>query len=52
MIMDKWLSEGYVEMHGKQRENRLVRQGPTHHQGSRSLPAYKQALVSDFFHLF
>jgi len=52
MIVDKWLSQDFVDTHERQREQRLMRQGPTHHQGSRSLPGYKQAYVSDFFHLF
>ncbi|XP_066340381.1 uncharacterized protein [Miscanthus floridulus] len=43
MIVDKWLSQDFVDMHERQREQRLMRQGPTHHQGSRSLPGYKQA---------
>jgi hypothetical protein len=48
MIVDRWFTEGYIQDHEVGRERRLAAIGPTHHQGSRSLGAYKQAWVREF----
>jgi len=51
MIVDKWFTEEYLQMHSDARARRLMMQGPAHHQGSRSLSAYKQAWVHEFIYL-
>ena len=51
MIVDKWFTEEYLQMHSDARDRRLMMQGPAHHQGSRSLSAYKQAWVHEFIYL-
>ena len=48
MIVDRWFTEGYIQDHEAGRERRMAATGPTHHQGSRNLGAYKQAWVRDF----
>ena len=48
MIVDRWFTEGYIQEHEAHRERALQATGPTHHQGSRSLDAYKQAWVREF----
>ena len=48
MIVDKWFTEDYMQEHEACRERALQATGPTHHQGSRSLAAYKQAWVHKF----
>ena len=48
MIVDRWFTEGYIQDHEAGRERRMAATGPTHHQGSHSLGAYKQAWVREF----
>jgi hypothetical protein len=52
MIMDKWFMEEYLESHNAAQDWRLSMQGPTHHQGSHGIAAYKKAWVHDFIYLF
>ena len=46
--MDKWFTEEWQKVHDDARDRRLVMQGPSHHQGSRSLAEYKELWVSAF----
>jgi hypothetical protein len=48
MIVDRWFIEVYIQEHEAHRERALQATGPTHHQGSRNLAAYKQACVREF----
>ncbi|CAO2189346.1 unnamed protein product, partial [Urochloa humidicola] len=43
LIVDKWCSEGWVEMHESCRARRLKMSGPPHHQGNRNLNQYRGA---------
>jgi hypothetical protein len=52
MIVDKWFTNEYLEMHNAAREQRLMVEGPAHHQGRRSLAGYKQAWVHKFISRF
>jgi hypothetical protein len=45
-------AEEYQQAHDAARERRLMMEGPSHHQGQRSLPKYKALWVSGFFNLF
>jgi L-rhamnose mutarotase len=42
MEVDKWFTEEYQQVHDAAREGRLMMEGPSHHQGQRSLPEYKE----------
>ena len=48
MVVDKWLSEEWIQRHNLCRERRLLMQGAPHHQGSRGLPEYKEVWVSHY----
>jgi hypothetical protein len=39
MELDKWFTEEYQQAHDAARERRLMMEGPSHHQGQRSLPS-------------
>jgi hypothetical protein len=52
MIVDRYLDPEYIEKHKKGKQKQNLRTGPTHHQGSRNLPAFKRALIRDFIYLF
>jgi hypothetical protein len=52
MIVDRYLDPMYLEKHEKGKQKRALKTGPTHHQGSRNLPAFKRALVCDVIYLF
>jgi hypothetical protein len=52
MKVDKWFTEEYQQAHDAARERRLMMEGPSHHQGQRSLPEYKALWVRGFFNLF
>ena len=52
VIVDKWFTEEYHEMHVTARDRRLMMEGPAHHQGSLSLAGYKQAWVRGFIYRF
>jgi hypothetical protein len=41
----------YLEKHQLGKQNRALKTTPTHHQGSRNLPAFKRAFVSDVIYL-
>jgi hypothetical protein len=49
MEVDKWFTEEYHQPHNTARERRLMMEGPSHHQGQRSLPEYKSLWVRGFF---
>jgi len=51
-IVDKYLDPVYIAKHEQGKRKRALRTGPTHHQGSRNLPAFKRALVRDVIYLF
>jgi hypothetical protein len=46
--VDKWFTEEYQQAHDAARERRLMMEGPSHHQGQRSLPEYKELWVRGF----
>jgi hypothetical protein len=48
MTVDRWFTEVYIQEHEAHQEHALQVTGPTHHQGSRSLTAYKQEWVREF----
>jgi hypothetical protein len=50
--MDMYLDPVYIAKHEQGKRKRALKIGPTHHQGSRNLPAFKQALVRDVIYLF
>ena len=53
MMVDKWMSEEWAQQHALCRERRLMMPGAAHHQGSRSLPEFREVLVREFtFSLF
>jgi hypothetical protein len=45
MEVDKWSMEEYQQAHDAAQERRLMMEGPSHHQGQRSLPEYKELWV-------
>jgi hypothetical protein len=49
MEVDKWFTEEYEQVHDTARERRLMMEGPSHHQGQRCLPEYKELWVNIFF---
>jgi hypothetical protein len=49
-MVDKWCSPEWDEAHNASRERRLMMQGPSYHQGSRSLGKYAEAWVHPLFH--
>jgi hypothetical protein len=52
MEVDKWFTEEYQQAHDTARERRLMMEGPSHHQGQRSLLEYKELWVRSFFNRF
>jgi hypothetical protein len=52
MEVDKWFTEEYQQAHDAARERCLMMEGPSHHQGQRSLPEYKALWVRGFFDRF
>jgi hypothetical protein len=44
-MVDRWCSPVWDEAHNASREQRMMMQGPSHHQGSRSLGKYAEAWV-------
>ena len=46
MIVDRWCSQEWLEMHEAARQRRL------HHQGNRNLKAYASRCVCEFIYLF
>jgi hypothetical protein len=52
MMVDRWCGPEWAEAHNTAQERRLLMPGVPHHQGSRSLAAYGQALVLEFISLF
>ena len=48
-MVDRWCSAEWDEVHTASRERRLQMQGPSHHQGSRSLGQYAEAWVRHLF---
>jgi hypothetical protein len=51
MIVDRYLDPAYLEKHQLGKRKQAWKTAPTHHQGSRNLPAFKRALVSDVIYL-
>jgi hypothetical protein len=49
VVVNKWLLDEWLKAHNAVRERRLMMEGPAHHQGSHSLPAYMAAYVRDLF---
>ncbi|XP_066378002.1 uncharacterized protein [Miscanthus floridulus] len=43
-IVDRYLDPAYIAKHEQGKRKRALRTAPTHHQGSRNLPAFKRAL--------
>jgi hypothetical protein len=41
MIVDRYLDSAYLEKHKQGKQKRALKTGPTHHQGSCNLPAFK-----------
>jgi hypothetical protein len=52
MEVDKWFTEEYQQANEAARERRLMMEGPSHHQGLRSSPEYKELWVHGFFNRF
>jgi hypothetical protein len=52
MEVDKWFTEEYQQAHDTTCERRLMMEGPSHHQGQRSLPKYKELWVRGFLNRF
>jgi hypothetical protein len=52
MEVDKWFTEEYQQAHDAAREEGLMMEGPSHHQGQRSLLEYKELWVRSFFNRF
>jgi hypothetical protein len=50
-MLDRWCSPEWDETHNANREQRLMMQGPSHHQGSRNLGQYIEACVRPLFYL-
>jgi hypothetical protein len=50
-MVNMWCSAEWDEAHNASREQRMMMQGPSHHQGSRSLGQYAEAWVSPLFYL-
>jgi hypothetical protein len=50
-MVDRWCSAEWDEAHNASRERRMMMQGPSHHQGSRSLGQYAEAWVCPLFYL-
>jgi hypothetical protein len=51
MVDDRWCSLEWDEAHSPSRERCQMMQGPSHHQGSRSLGKYTEAWVRPLFYL-
>jgi hypothetical protein len=49
--VDRWCLAEWDEAHTTSRERRMMMQGPSHHQGSRSLGQYAEAWVRPLFYL-
>ena len=52
MIVDRWCSQEWVEMHEAARQRRLLMPGASHHQGNRNLKAYAARYVCELISLF
>jgi hypothetical protein len=52
MEVEKRFTEEYQHVHDTTRERHLMMEGPSHHQGQRSLPEYKELGVHSFFNRF
>jgi hypothetical protein len=50
-MVDRWCSAELDEAHNASRERCMMMQGPSHHQGSRSLGQYAEAWVRPLFYL-
>jgi hypothetical protein len=51
-IMDRYLDPAYIAKHEQGKQKQALKIGPTHHQGSHNLLAFKGALVRDAIYLF
>jgi hypothetical protein len=47
-MVDRWCSAEWDEAHTASRERHMMMQGPSRHQGSRSLGQYAEAWVRPF----
>jgi hypothetical protein len=50
-MVDRWCLAEWDEAHTASRERRMMMQGPSYHQGSRSLGQYAEAWVCPLFYL-
>jgi hypothetical protein len=50
-MVDRWCSPKWDKVHNASREWRLMMQGLSHHQDSRNLGKYAEALVHTLFYL-
>ena len=52
MIVDRWCSQEWVEMHEAARQRRLLMPGASHFQGNRNLKVYAARYVCELISLF